>query len=339
MEASPFPYELRALEQAEREALLKDRALVMFIGSVSKFPSNRPLMDGLEQFRTDLLNAPHPAVDIEKLTFRSALTTRWEANNTVHAYYYRPVAFAGPRPAVVIPSYIFMDGMSRPLSLLFAQRGFRVLEVNLPLLADRSPTEAGDGGLGDRFAALRFGPAEFSQTFRHAVSDVAQTAEWVRAQPGTDAAHIAVCGNSQRGNFAIHAYRTTTAITHAVSLSPLTNARRIWEEKMWESYRTFLESRHFTAATFLEQVIDEAVLRPDLPARDPKNLLIVYMPEDNASTTAEIRLLAARLGDPPLFEIDASHIPKHVHEVGMIPGLAALFERIVCLVGQPARVG
>ena len=91
MGPSPFPYELRALEKPERAALLNDRALLMFIGSVGKFPANKPLMDRLEQFRNGLLREdPAQAIDLNKLTFPSAYTTRWTENNTVHAYDYCP---------------------------------------------------------------------------------------------------------------------------------------------------------------------------------------------------------------------------------------------------------
>src|SRR5262249_1762086 len=193
-------FSLRQLQAADLDYLFNDRTLRLFIQSVGGVPGNRSLIEGLEQVRTQLLNpdAKRP-FHMEELTFESSMPSPWKTNDTVRAVVYRSLDGQGRRPAVIIPSYIHMHGMTRPLPLRLGGRGFMVLEVNLPLLAGRAVPGA-DGTLAERLAALEFGAAEFLQSYHQSVSDLIQAAQWAHAQPHVDASRVGVLGNSQRGN-------------------------------------------------------------------------------------------------------------------------------------------
>src|SRR5262249_30061025 len=115
----------------------------------------------------------------------------------------------------------------------------------------------------------------------------------------------------------------------AVGISPLTTTARIWEERSWKPYRIFLESHGFPdPASFQDVIRDDYMMSPDLPLKDPHNILIIYMPQDNASTTQQIKEFSEAWGGVRLVEVDAAH-SKHPHETGLIPVFASLFEDIV----------
>jgi len=134
--------------------------------------------------------------EVLRLRFPSPVVTVHEANNTVHAEYFRPVGRSGRRPGVVVLHILGADfPLSRYLALRLADHGVAALFVKLPYYGERRPS-SGQG------SEVRFLSADIERSvasMRQAVLDVRRAIAWLAERPEVDPANLGVTGISLGG--------------------------------------------------------------------------------------------------------------------------------------------
>ena len=129
---------------------------------------------------------------VERLRFPSPIVTPDEANNTVHAEYYRPKS-AGKHSGVVVLHILGADfPLSRYLAARLAERGVAALFVKLPYYGERRPV-----GGDQRLLSADVDRSVLSM--RQGVLDVRRAAAWLASRPEINAARLGVTGISLGG--------------------------------------------------------------------------------------------------------------------------------------------
>src|SRR4051812_46075018 len=133
-----------------------------------------------------------PNYTVEAVRFPSPVVTPDEANNTVHAEYFRPTR-PGKRPAVIMLHILGADfALSRYVAARLADRGVAALFVKLPYYGERRPE-----GSGKRFLSADMGRA--ITAMRQGVCDIRRAAAWLACRPEIDADRLGVAGISLGG--------------------------------------------------------------------------------------------------------------------------------------------
>jgi dienelactone hydrolase len=131
-------------------------------------------------------------LEVWDVTFSSPVTTAVEANNMVHAEYYRSRQ-PGKRPAVIV---LHILGGDFPLSRLFsnalAQNGVHALFVKMPYYGPRR-----DPSSPRRMVSAD--PQETVQGLTQAVLDIRRAVTWLVSRPEVDAKSIGIFGISLGG--------------------------------------------------------------------------------------------------------------------------------------------
>jgi dienelactone hydrolase len=136
------------------------------------------------------LTLTQSGVTVSKVTFPSPVTTKHDANNTVHAEYYRPTESAGKRPAVLVLD--ILDGsarVARSEAVWLAQHGIPALVMYMPYYGPRRPTT-------ERVRMLMPDIEHSTAAVRQTVLDARRAIAWLAIQPGVDAEKLGVVGTS-----------------------------------------------------------------------------------------------------------------------------------------------
>jgi len=153
-----------------------------------------PFRLGPARFPYDLSTVrDEPNYTVEHLAFPSPIETPDDANNTVHADYFRPKG-DGQRPGVVVLHILGADfALSRYLAARLADRGVAALFVRLPYYGERRPAEANDRRFlsGDLDRSVR--------SMRQGVCDVRRAVAWLGGRPEIDRDRLGVAGISLGG--------------------------------------------------------------------------------------------------------------------------------------------
>lgn len=128
-------------------------------------------------------------IEILDLTFPSPVKTKYEANNTVHAEYYRPKG-KGPFPAVIILD--ILDGsqvVSRGIATVLASQGVAGLCVQMPYYGPRRPE-------GEKIRLLSPDVNQTLEAIRQTVLDNRCAAAWLESRPEIDKKKLGIHGTS-----------------------------------------------------------------------------------------------------------------------------------------------
>lgn len=131
----------------------------------------------------------HSGVEVFTLTFPSPVTTADEANNTVHAEYFRPKG-ATKRPAVVVLD--ILDGaqvVGRAEALWLAQHDIPALIVHMAYYGPRRAK-------GSRERLLSTDVDKSVANITQTVLDCRRAVAWLETRPEVDPARLGVVGTS-----------------------------------------------------------------------------------------------------------------------------------------------
>jgi dienelactone hydrolase len=127
--------------------------------------------------------------EVYRLRFPSPVTTASEANNTVHAEFYRPQG-DGPFPGVVVLDILAGDGkVARMVSTVLAQNGIAALYVYLPYYGPRRAP-----GSKERFLSADY--KKSLEAMRQGVLDVRRAGAWLANRKDIDAQRLGIVGVS-----------------------------------------------------------------------------------------------------------------------------------------------
>jgi dienelactone hydrolase len=152
------------------------------------------------QFRLDAATFPFEIEPLREqreytvsaVRFPSPIESPDEANNTVHAEYFRPAA-GGKRPAVIVLHILGADfALSRYLAARLADRGVGALFVKLPYYGERRPA-----GQDKRFLSTDI--PRTVKSMRQGVCDVRRAAAWLASREEVDATKLGITGISLGG--------------------------------------------------------------------------------------------------------------------------------------------
>jgi dienelactone hydrolase len=133
-----------------------------------------------------------PTLEVWDVTFPSPVRTSVEANNTVHAEYYRSRR-DGRRPAVIVLHILGGDfELSRLFANCLAQHGVHALFVKMPYYGPRR-----DPASPSRMVSAD--PTETVAGMTQAVLDIRRATTWLASRPEVDAEELGVFGISLGG--------------------------------------------------------------------------------------------------------------------------------------------
>lgn len=152
-----------------------------------------------------------PRYTVHRLRFPSPIVTADEANNTVHAEYFRPEG-GGKHPAAVVLHILGADfALSRYMAARLADRGVAALFVKLPYYGER---RGPDGS--KRFLSNDIGRS--ITAMGQGVCDVRRAAAWLASRPEVDPSRLGVTGISLGGIVSSIAASVDPAIGRAALL-------------------------------------------------------------------------------------------------------------------------
>ena len=132
---------------------------------------------------------PLSGVRVFDLRFPSPIRTPHEANNTVHAEYYRP-AGPGPFPCVIVLDITGGDqSLSRTIARHLAQNGIGGLFVQMAYYGPRRPP-------GSSLRLLSYDIDHTVAAIRQTVLDLRRATAWMESRPDVDAKRLGIMGTS-----------------------------------------------------------------------------------------------------------------------------------------------
>jgi dienelactone hydrolase len=130
-------------------------------------------------------------IEIYEVTFPSPVETPHQANNTVHAEYFRPAA-AGPYPGVVVLHILGGDfDLARLFARSLAHNGAAALFIKMPYYGPRAAP--------DRDRMVTVDPRETVDGMTQGVLDIRRGAAWLAERQEIDADRLGVFGISLGG--------------------------------------------------------------------------------------------------------------------------------------------
>jgi dienelactone hydrolase len=173
----------------------------------SEVPALFRLTDATFPFEKQELRVT-PGYTVSAIRFPSPVVTADEANNTIHAEYFRPNG-PGKKSGVIVLHILGADfALSRYLAARLADRGVAALFVKLPYYGERRP-------VGGQARFLSTDVERSVGSMKQGVLDVRRAASWLAAQPEIDAERLGVAGISLGGIIASIASAVDPTINRA----------------------------------------------------------------------------------------------------------------------------
>ncbi|MBI4387505.1 MAG: TSUP family transporter, partial [Candidatus Omnitrophica bacterium] len=299
------PYRLKQLQNGELNQLMQDEGLQFLLARGALYQDNRALIEEIGKIVQTVAQSERSdrPFEIQKLEFPSAFFhLPHEATRNVYAYYYLPKHEdpAKQFPAVIFPSYIFKDGLARPLSIYLASHGIAVLEVNLPFYGEREPAELKNLSSTERYIKLDFDSEKFVGFFLQSISDLLLAVRWLGSRPEIDSARIGISGQSISASMATLAYSIDPHIQFLDVMVPISNyANLIWGPKRYQDVSRFFEGKGiskdaFERATEIINLHHVAAAHP----RDSSTIILGTVPRDELASTQDSDRLFELLGKP-----------------------------------------
>ncbi|WZO96778.1 alpha/beta hydrolase family protein [Isosphaeraceae bacterium EP7] len=237
---------------------------------------------------------------VERLRFPSPIVTPDEANNTVHAEYFRPKS-PGKHPGVVVLHILGADfPLSRYLAARLAERGVAALFVKLPYYGERRP-------VGGEQRLLSANVDRSVLSMRQGVLDVRRAATWLASRPDVEASRLGVTGISLGGIVSSLVASVDPSIHRAALVMAGGNlAEALWSMPESRKVRELWISAGRTKAQLIE------VMRPVDPLTTAAGLIgkRVVMFAGNADEVIPpdcTRVLWEAAGRPPIRWYDCGH--------------------------------
>jgi dienelactone hydrolase len=239
-------------------------------------------------------------LEVWQTTFPSPVTTPVEANNTVHAEYYRS-RLPGRRPAVIV---LHILGGDFPLSRLFsnalAQHGVHALFVKMPYYGPRR-----DPASPRRMVSPD--PHETVEGMTQAVLDIRRAAAWLGCRPEVDASRLGVFGISLGGITAALALEAEPRLTSACLLLAGGGIASVgWDARQSQRVREQWLAQGHTRDEFVSILAAVDPVTYATSARG-KRILMLNATEDEVIPRAATETLHRALGDAEIRWLPGGH--------------------------------
>ena len=243
--------------------------------------------------------------EVSKLTFPSPIVTPDEANNTVHAEYFAPRGFSGPRPAAVVLHILGSDfPLSRYYAARLADRGVAALFVKLPYYGERRPT-GGPGPVPKKF--LSDDIERTMRSMRQGVCDVRRAVRWLASRPEVDPDRLGVTGISLGGIVSSLVVSVDPEVrSGALLLAGGDLAKVLWELPETAPFRAAWQAEGKTEADLrdLTRPYDPLTYAAGMAG---KRVLMIAGSVDEIIPPASARALWEAGGRPPIVWYDCGH--------------------------------
>jgi dienelactone hydrolase len=174
--------------------IAEERGEVAFVPSADevRVPERFRMAANHFAWQATRLQLASETLEVWDVTFPSPVRTPVEANNTVHAEYYRSRR-SGPRPAVIVLHILGGDfELSRLFANCLAQHGLHALFVKMPYYGPRR-----DSTSPKRMVSAD--PRETVAGMTQAVLDIRRATTWLASRPEVDSERLGVFGISLGG--------------------------------------------------------------------------------------------------------------------------------------------
>lgn len=260
---------------------------------------------------------------VSAVRFPSPVVSGDEANDTVHAEYFRPTG--GPagarRPAVVVLHILGADfALSRYLAARLAEEGVAALFVKLPYYGERRPADLKEP---KRFLSTDLERSTLAM--RQGICDVRRAAAWLASRPEVDPERLGVTGISLGGIVSSIA----AAVDPTLNRAALLLAGGDLAEILW----TMPE-----AARYREMWIQAGRTKDDLATLtrpfDPltyaeglrgKHVMMIAGAVDEVIPPASAKALWEKAGRPPIRWFDCGHYSAAAYLLPAIRETVAFF--------------
>jgi dienelactone hydrolase len=238
------------------------------------------------------------------VTFPSAFTSSFEANNVVPLRILLPAKVQGPIPAVILLHYWGARDLKveRALGSELNRHGYAAVLVTLPYHLARTPPGADSGDL-----ALQPDPASLTAMMVQSIWDVRRTIDWIQTRQEFDHARVGIEGTSLGAVVSTLAYAIDPRITDAAFvLGGVDIAHIIWTSSRTVRQRDALRHRGFTEGRLREALKGIEPLTYMKPER-PGNTFVIGANYDTVVPRGSTDELIRALGQPKTLFVDTGH--------------------------------
>lgn len=280
-------------------------------------------MVGLAAFQTTLAQVPNvtqppPAIAFDAwrevvrtdeaveyaVSFPSALTSRFEVNNTVPLRVLVPADAKGPVPVVLIMHYWGATDLRAEISLAtdMARKGVASAILTLPYHLGRTPPGVRSGQL-----AIEPDPARLSFTMAQSVLDARRALDFLATRPEFRSDQIGLAGTSLGAIVAVLTFAVEPRITHAAFLLGGADiANVLWTSSRVVPQREILRRRGFTESRLRKELEAVEPLRY-LPARRTGSTFVIGAKYDTVVPPESTDRLIQNLPNVKTLLIDTGH--------------------------------
>lgn len=238
------------------------------------------------------------------LSFPSAMTTEFAANNIVPLRIFLPTAPAGPFPAVIVLHYWGASDLKveRALAAELNRDGVAAVLLTLPYHLARTPPGYGSGAL-----ALRPDPRLLISNMTQSVWDVRRALDFLRTRPEFDPTRIGVAGSSLGAIVATMAYAVDERIRAAAFiLGGVDIAQLIWNSSRTVRERDQLRRKGYTEEK-LRAELEPVEPLPFLKRRTTGTTFVITANYDTVIPRNSSRQLIEALHSPKTLFVDTGH--------------------------------
>jgi dienelactone hydrolase len=250
---------------------------------------------------TPKMDLPACGVEVYKLTFPSPVKTKHEANNTVHAEYYRPKG-KGPFPGVLVLDILGGDQkLSRGIALQLSQNGIAGLFVQMAYYGPRrTPT-------GPRLLSTNI--PQTMEAIRQTVLDCRCASAWLEARPEIDAKKLGILGTSL-GSF-------MSALTAASEPRLQRVVLLLGGGGLVDAYYDHPRAKPYVEINEALGLITKDKLKKMIAPADPltyadflkrRNLLMIAAKRDDIVPPKAAETLWEATGKPKIIWLDSTHV-------------------------------
>jgi hypothetical protein len=238
------------------------------------------------------------------VTFPSAVTTPYLANNSVPLRVFVPEPPRGPVPVVVILHYWGAADLKPEVALAseLNRRGIAAAVLTLPYHLSRTPPGRRSGDM-----AIEPDVERMKETTLQSVWDVRRTLDFLATRPELDMSRVGIMGTSLGALVTALVYATDERV-HAASflLGGVDFAQILWSSSRVVLQRDALRRRGFTEERLREALAD---IEPAnyLESRRGGRAFVIGARFDTVVPRQSTEQLIARLGDPKVLWLDTGH--------------------------------
>ena len=248
--------------------------------------------------------ATWPGSDEYVVSFPSAVTTQYDANNIVPIHILLPHGQSGPFPVVVILHYwgAMNRNVERGMGQELNKRGIAAVLMTLPYHLERTPPGSRSGEM-----AIQPDIDELNTTLLQCLQDTRRAVDFIDSRPEFDHSRIGVAGLSLGAIVTALVYGVDTRIRHAAFvLGGVDIAHILWYSSRVVPQREALRKKGFTEES-LREALKELEPGQYLAARPDTDAYVVAARYDTVIPAESTTELIQDLKQPKISWMNTGH--------------------------------